>query len=78
VVCQEGDWLILCFFKLALRIGGGQDRVNHNLQSSCARLLSSENRLLERTKFTRRLGSRRGYRIRRIDHCCEPTGDCID
>jgi hypothetical protein len=31
--------------------------VDQNLQSSCARLLSSEPWLLERTKFTRRRGA---------------------
>src|SRR6185312_4432384 len=33
----------------------GSAYVNHNLQSSCARLLSSEPWLLERNKFTRML-----------------------
>ena len=46
------------------KLGAGHSAyVNHNLQSSWARLLSSEPWLLERTKFTRRLGSRHGYLI---------------
>src|SRR5271166_6495906 len=42
----------------------GSAYVNHNLQSSCARLLSSEPWLLERTKSTRSFRSRHGYLIR--------------
>jgi hypothetical protein len=40
--------------------------VSHNPQSSCARLLSSEAWLLERTKFSRRLVSRHGYLISQL------------